>query len=149
MTPPVLLLVKLVGVETQEICTQLILEAVDKILAGLDPAEGLVTVPVHHSERKVKVIAHRVGHGVDGEAALLDGERGMGKKALIEPVKSFARAFLLFAFLYKNACKARELIRNGATASTVAVRNTVLRSAMLTGSTMTDIISSSLNALRA
>lgn len=71
------------------------------------------------------------GHGVDGQAALLDGQRRVREKALLEPVDVGERAGGRFV----REQERDELFQQGiigVSSSTVAKRKIVLSRAMLT-----------------
>ena len=75
-----------------EVGAELVLVVVDGFLVFLQGGELLVTELVEQGERGQDVVLRLMGHGVDGQAALLDGQRRVREKALLEPVDVGERA---------------------------------------------------------
>ena len=83
---------ELLARDLDEVGAELVLVVVDGFLVFLQGGELLVTELVEQGERGQDVVLRLTGHGVDGQAALLDGQRRVREKALLEPVDVGERA---------------------------------------------------------
>ena len=89
--------VQLVGVDADQVCTDLILIFVHLFLAPFHPAEALLAVMGQQVQRGEEVGLGGVGHVAHGQAALLDSQGRMGQEALIQPVERGVYAPFLLA----------------------------------------------------
>ena len=96
----VLKFVQLMGVDADQIGSQSILVLVNLVLALLHAVESLLAVMGQQIKGVQEVLPGGVGHVVDSQAALFDGQRRMGKKALVQSVQGGVYAALLIADLY-------------------------------------------------
>ena len=83
---------ELLACDLDEVGAELVLVVVDGLLVLLQGGEPVVVILLEQGERGQDVCLRQTGHGVDGQAALLDGERRVRKKALLEPVDIGERA---------------------------------------------------------
>ena len=105
----VLRLRKLAPGEFNEICAEMILVLVDGVLHVRDLLEALLGEMLHKLKRGDEVVLRAQRHGVDRQAALLDGERGVDEKALFQPFDARGELVVFFRGLFGNELSGERL----------------------------------------